>query len=374
MLFDWKSVFLFVGAGQGLIVGLILLFAKTESYKRIFGLITLMFAIHLIEYSVFRSLNGFDKLVDFFGYRFPMRLCIGPLFLIYTLRLTQNKKWHPFVVGFHLFPALASVLLLIPFFSLSHTAKSLLLNNFVPFGNHYYYKLISLLWISSILSMFTYIFFSLIKLKNYRERSIEYYSNEMKIWVSSFYRFTFLCVLILSGYLLAVVLRLFNVLDTSLLYSVMSFILMTNLIVLSITVMKQKRIIPIENTILKNRFDARAKNRVTQEELNELDTLVLNNKLFLRPDLTISDLASELKIPPYILSYRINRGHGKSFFTYINEYRVEYSKNLLSQTDLKILAVAFDSGFANKTSYHRTFKRIEGITPEVFRCKSRTLE
>nr|WP_298929889.1 AraC family transcriptional regulator [uncultured Allomuricauda sp.] len=375
MLFDWKSALLFVGAGQGLIVGLILLFEKTENYKRIFGLTTILFAIHLIEYSIFRSPNSFDKLVEFFGYRFPIRLCVGPLFLFYTIRLTQIKKLSFFAITFHFVPALVSLLLLIPFFILPHYTKILLLNSFVPFGNQYYDKLISLLWIVSIFSMFIYLFFSLIKIIKYRSRSAEHHSNEEKFWVLSFYRFTFLCVMVLVGYLFAVALRLFEALDTSMLYSIMSFILMTNLVILSIAVMKQKRIIPVEAMGPKKGFDViRKVNKVTEEELFEMDAVVLGNSLFLNPNLTINDLASVLRIPSHIVSHRINKGHRKSFFTYINEYRIEHSKNLLSQTDAKILAVALDSGFSNKTSFHRTFKRIEGITPEAFRFKNRMLQ
>lgn len=365
-----------MGAGQGMVLGLILFLSiGPERYKRIFGLVITLFSIHLIEYAIFRSPDSFDKLVELFGYRFPIRLCVGPLFLLYTLRLTQTKRLSFFAIAFHFAPALISLLLLIPFFILPHYTKILLLNSFVPFGNQYYHKLISILWMGSIFSMFIYLIFSLIKIIRYRSRSIEYHSNEKKIWVSSFYRFTFLCVMVLVGYLFAVALRLFNALDTSLLYSIMSFILMTNLVILSIAVMKQKRIIPIEATVLKKGFDVTGKvNKVTQEELFELDAMVLSNSLFLNPNLTINDLAFALRIPSHIVSHRINKGHRKSFFTYINEYRIEYSKDLLSQTDAKILAVALDSGFSNKTSFHRTFKRIEGITPEAFRFKNKIIQ
>ncbi|PWL39472.1 hypothetical protein DKG77_01140 [Flagellimonas aquimarina] len=375
MLFDWKSALLFVGAGQGLIVGLILLFEKTENYKRIFGLTTILFAIHLIEYSIFRSPNSFDKLVGFFGYRFPIRLCVGPLFLIYTLRFAQVKKLGYLAITLHFVPALVSLLLLIPFFILPLSTKSFLLDSFVPFGNQYYDKLISFLWIVSIFSMFIYLFFSLITIIKYSRRSAEHHGNKEKFWVLSLYRFTFLCVAVLVGYLFAVALRLFEALDTSMLYSIMSFILMINLVILSIAVMKQKRIIPVEAMGPKRAFHAMSKvNKVTVDELFEMDTVVLANSLFLNPNLTINDLASVLQIPSHVISYRINRGHKKSFFTYINEYRVEHSKSLLSKTNVKMLAVALDSGFSNKTSFHRTFKRIEGITPETFRFKHRILQ
>ena len=61
-----------------------------------------------------------------------------------------------------------------------------------------------------------------------------------------------------------------------------------------------------------------------------------------------------------------------SFRNLLNQQRVEYAKTILldpTKAGLKILAVAFDSGFTNKSTFNRAFRKFEGCTPNEFREK-----
>ena len=56
---------------------------------------------------------------------------------------------------------------------------------------------------------------------------------------------------------------------------------------------------------------------------NQLMELMKEQRPWLRPDLTLSELASQLKMSANQLSQVVNQGYGKNFNDFINEYRVQ---------------------------------------------------
>jgi len=44
------------------------------------------------------------------------------------------------------------------------------------------------------------------------------------------------------------------------------------------------------------------------------------------------------------------------------------------EIDSKIIAIAFDSGFNNRTSFHLAFKKVTGLTPKEYREKQSKVE
>src|SRR5690606_35792170 len=99
-------------------------------------------------------------------------------------------------------------------------------------------------------------------------------------------------------------------------------------------------------------------------------------KPYLESDLNLIKLANLLSVSTHQLSYVINTGFNKNFFQYINEYRIEKAKKLLSDNtndNLSILGIAFESGFNSKTSFNTTFKKMTGKTPSEFKKTSSNL-
>jgi AraC-like DNA-binding protein len=94
---------------------------------------------------------------------------------------------------------------------------------------------------------------------------------------------------------------------------------------------------------------------------------------WLEPDLTLDQLAGQLRIPPKLLSQAINGGLGKNFFEFINTYRIGEAKRLLTNpADKKItvLEVLYQVGFNSKSSFNTVFKKQTGLTPSEFRKKN----
>jgi AraC-like DNA-binding protein len=58
---------------------------------------------------------------------------------------------------------------------------------------------------------------------------------------------------------------------------------------------------------------------------------------------------------------------GKSFYQYLKEKRIHYTKSLLLNPKLTTIEVALNSGFGSVSAFNRAFKEIEHCTPSDFR-------
>jgi AraC-like DNA-binding protein len=95
-------------------------------------------------------------------------------------------------------------------------------------------------------------------------------------------------------------------------------------------------------------------------------------QVYLRPGLTIENLAELLKAPTHQLRHLINAGMGfRNFASFMNGYRLAHAKAALADVDRArdtVLAIAYESGFASLQSFNRVFKDVIGQTPTDFRA------
>jgi AraC-like DNA-binding protein len=93
------------------------------------------------------------------------------------------------------------------------------------------------------------------------------------------------------------------------------------------------------------------------------------NKPYLNADLSLEDLSKQLAIPKHHITQTLNDKMEKSFYQFINEYRIEeaISKLKKSKEELSLLSLAFDVGFNSKSSFNMYFKKITGHTPSSYR-------
>ncbi|HOF20799.1 MAG TPA: AraC family transcriptional regulator [Bacteroidales bacterium] len=114
------------------------------------------------------------------------------------------------------------------------------------------------------------------------------------------------------------------------------------------------------------------KDEQAQEYLEKLISVMETDKPFLNRDLSIQDLALITDIPRHHITQVLNEVHGKNFFTFINEYRVEEVINRFrdpANNNFTILAIAFDAGFNSKATFNSIFKLQTGMTPSEYREK-----
>lgn len=119
------------------------------------------------------------------------------------------------------------------------------------------------------------------------------------------------------------------------------------------------------------------KSELKDSEIEELRKRVIcfieENKIYLEPSLTITQLSKKLSIPVPYLSRVINESFNLNFCDFINRYRIEESKQHLksiSTTKKTILEIAYTVGFNSKSSFYEAFKKQTGIIPTEFIKKS----
>ena len=62
---------------------------------------------------------------------------------------------------------------------------------------------------------------------------------------------------------------------------------------------------------------------------------------------------------------------GENFVDFLNNTRIEKSKELLLNTDKKMYSIAKAVGYDNTKYFFRIFKKKTGITPEQYRLQHR---
>ncbi len=106
------------------------------------------------------------------------------------------------------------------------------------------------------------------------------------------------------------------------------------------------------------------------ELLQRVCQLMEEQHLYLNSGLKISDVAMAAGCNRNVLSACINSLRNCSFSKFVNTYRVEHAKQLLSQPDTRVSEVWMETGFANETTFFRAFKAIVGMTPSEWKSSN----
>lgn len=100
-----------------------------------------------------------------------------------------------------------------------------------------------------------------------------------------------------------------------------------------------------------------------------LEELMAAERPHLNPRLTLAELARLLDVPPHQLSRQLNEEFGKSFFDFVNGYRVSAFQEAIAagaHRERTLLSLALEAGFNSKTSFNRAFKKHVGLTPRQY--------
>lgn len=102
----------------------------------------------------------------------------------------------------------------------------------------------------------------------------------------------------------------------------------------------------------------------------KLEALCVNERIYLDNTLDRDQVAEMLGISPGYVSQIVNTITGDNFSTYINRYRVEAVKIMIADAEFdnySLLAIGLESGFSSKTTFHTAFKKLTGMTPNMYR-------
>jgi AraC-like DNA-binding protein len=115
------------------------------------------------------------------------------------------------------------------------------------------------------------------------------------------------------------------------------------------------------------------KSRLPEDEVMQiwkrLSLSMTEEKSYLDPDLNLTNLSEAIGTTSNKLSQVLNIKEGKSFNDFINAFRVQHAKGMMSShlyDHFTVLAIGYDSGFSSKSTFNRAFKNLEGKTPSEF--------
>ena len=109
---------------------------------------------------------------------------------------------------------------------------------------------------------------------------------------------------------------------------------------------------------------------VIEQTISSLKKAMAEEKLYLNTNLNLSMLSEHTSIAQKTISAVLNQHMNKSFYEFINEYRVECFKQKIAQPEivnLTIAGVAFECGFSSQATFQRIFKQVTGQSPSEFR-------
>lgn len=109
---------------------------------------------------------------------------------------------------------------------------------------------------------------------------------------------------------------------------------------------------------------------IDKEVVTHIETTMMNSKVYTLPDISVDRLAEEMQMPAKRLSQTIKQHFHLNFYEFINSYRIEEAKRLLSDPECAkktITEIYFEVGFNSKSVFNTFFKRVVGMTPSQYR-------
>ena len=354
------EVLAWVGFSQSLFSGLIMLFVKKDQSTSN-RLLTAWFFISAVEF----LRVGVDSLYGSVHLSNPF-LIFNPLIYFYSKSLinpdTRLKRYQ--------------LIHVLPYFIL--TIGAYILN--IRFTNIHFFSIDNSTWfkiifgLTSIVSFVGYSVPTLINIHRYRiNLKNEYSTLDRQITLGWL---LFVIIFYMSFMIVAYTLGIIHILTHEYMYSILvTFsILMSLIYIFSFYGLLQERIYPVSANGDESKPELYKNPRLEPEEKQKikqtLENYFIKEKPYLDPRLTITMVSKKLDIPRHKLTEVLNTVIGKNFYRFVNEYRVEEVKRMLSSSAFNhysIEAIGYECGFNSKSAFFSVFKDLTGMTPAQFK-------
>ncbi len=339
-----SQIFLVIVSGLGVIHGLFLaifLWARQKGNllaNRILSILLIVLSFRVGKSVFLEFLENLDAKFIFIG--LGTMMAIGPLFYLYGKASTDRSfQWAKRDL-LHFVPCFLAIL-----FGLWINDENI-------------ETLPKLLFLALFLSYYSHYLIYLIKTKRYisKQRKTGLSDQTYKLLTLLFYGLLIIWV--------AYVLNLFDELIPyvvgPVLYSVVAYVI--SFIVISKGYLQDVNQEKYRTT------------RVSSEQMEHLFSrarkLIVDEKQFKDPELTLKSLCEALKVSTQVLSMVINQKSQKNFNAFVNYYRVQEAIQLLNNPNNKnhtISAIAYEAGFNSISSFNSAFKKQTNKTPQAYR-------
>lgn len=372
------SFLMIAGMAIGIFLGMLLITLKRGNRKanRLLGVLMFIASLCIggFAYTKFHLYLTAPHLIETAS---TLIFLLGPVLFIYIRALIEKDFTLRSKDLLHFIPFLLLLLYLAPFYLQSAEAK---LIKYDTRGFKLEHKVIIII---QLIHVFVYLYvikryFSLFKMKTKIIASSE---DEINLKWINFIVNLFIIVLGINLFVMAL-----GYIDTLLgshliginlqrVHSVLIPLLISLLVFwLGFRRLKELIIFPSEGEASRNKKYEKSTLTEAQasKSLEDLLTLMKEEKLYLQRDLTLQKLSERISISPHHLSQIINEKLKQNFFDFVNSYRIEEAKSMLVDGRgelLTIIAIGEEVGFNSKSSFNSAFKKHTGKTPSQFRVE-----
>jgi len=313
------------------------------------------------------------------GVSLPIPVLHGVLLYFYTVALIRKETQITFKkILPHLIPFVGLTLLAIPFYQLTGEEK---IEVYRQAGRGFEWYMITQNFVFMVFG-FAYSLLSILEIRKCRRRLLDNLSNVDKkmlpwleylaiglaiIWLVS----AFFSDEIVFGAVVLFVLFIgfFGINQYPVFYSVMEP-------KESASASNVKPGLPSKDILTEDSDDSiekYSKSKLRDDEastvMDQLERIMANQKPFTNAELTLNELANSINVTPNHLSQVINTLSGKTFYHYVNTYRIgEFLKlsSLPENRKFTYQGLAQQCGFNSKTTFNKYFKLQTGKTPSEY--------
>jgi len=110
---------------------------------------------------------------------------------------------------------------------------------------------------------------------------------------------------------------------------------------------------------------------------HKVQHLMQQQQPYLETGLKISELAAMLDVSVNHLSETFNGYAQRSFYDYINEYRVNEARQLLIAPNMRrysVTDIGYQVGFSSSSTFYTHFKKLTGMTPRQYRAEQLSIK
>lgn len=328
--------------------GLFFKYNEIKSRSIAFFVFLCGFEIGVYLYGTSEVIFLYPQFVSFFY--FPIGFMYGPLLLLHILcvqEVTFNKRkfW------LHFIPVLVIVILMSDIYAMSGLDRIAyiqenFINRIMPYN---YTRAIHILGYGIVCGMLV---------------NKHYYNDGF----NRLYSFA-ICII----YFFAAILNSFFTLFADGWRDFIYYYLVANIIVITIGYLLYSK--PHFLKSLSTKYFGSTLSKGAMEQIKaSIQKEVVASQAFLDKGLSLNKIADQIGESSHRISQTMSILIGQNFNDYVNFYRIEFAKRMLLDSKFdhfKIEAIAIDSGFNNKVTFHKAFVKFTKVTPSVFRAESR---
>ncbi len=110
-----------------------------------------------------------------------------------------------------------------------------------------------------------------------------------------------------------------------------------------------------------------ARNNTSRRMVTDAQNMVVDR--YMEPDLSLDTVCSALGVSNSYFSSVFKKETGKSFITYLTDYRMDHAANLILETNEKSYKIAEQVGYQDANYFSYVFKKRFGMSPSKYRTE-----